>query len=178
MNSLCVVLPYPLELDRGSLIPNGRPSDKVPVIQFVPVIATAVFMIACGVDCFAVIDPAYHFKILSRAGADIGVRGRIVVNCSSGSAGYVLSFLPITLTMQATMTPTSITIQLRSQPPRKPQTTVIIIATRTMISAILVEFIRVPPLFLSLESFCLYAEKSLCLNAIYIIKPQNDTNHA
>ena len=35
--------------DRGSVSDQGA-GDKVPVIQFVPVITAAVYMIACGVD--------------------------------------------------------------------------------------------------------------------------------
>ena len=53
-----------------SSIPNERPSDKVPVIQFVPVITTAVFMIACGVDCFAVIDFVLLIVLLARGSCD------------------------------------------------------------------------------------------------------------
>ena len=54
--------------DRGS-VPDQGAGDEVAVIQFVPVIATAVFMIACGVDCFAVIDFVFRIVLLARAGS-------------------------------------------------------------------------------------------------------------
>ena len=55
--------------DRGS-VPDQEAGDKVAVIQFVPVIAAAVFMIACGVDCIAVIDFVFRIVLLARGSSD------------------------------------------------------------------------------------------------------------